>query len=91
METLTQDQRLHTKEYFNLWSESSSFPKVSLFLSFQTDQNIHKGVICQALLRLFLTKTPFHPRRVAFTVHERVQDTLKREKKRFHRTRILTQ
>ena len=33
-EILTQDQRLHTKEYFNLWSESSSFLKANLFLSF---------------------------------------------------------
>ena len=41
--TLTQDQRLHTKEYFNLWSENSSFPKANKFLSFQTDQNIQKG------------------------------------------------
>ena len=62
--TLTQDQRLHTKEYFSLWSENTSFPKANKFLSFQTDQNIHKGVICHAFLRVFPTNAPCHPRRV---------------------------
>ena len=48
IDTLTQDQRLHTKEYFSLWSENFSFPKANKFLSFQTDRKIQKGVICQA-------------------------------------------
>ena len=29
IDTLTQDQRLHTKEFFNLWSENSSLPNAN--------------------------------------------------------------
>ena len=43
IDTLTQDQRLHTKGFFNLWSQSSSLPNANIFLSFQTVQNIHKS------------------------------------------------
>ena len=74
--TLTQDQRLHTKEYFSLWSENSSFPKANKFLSFQTNQNIHKGAICQAFLQVFTTKAPCQPRRVSFTEPKRTQTTV---------------
>ena len=76
--TLTQDQRLHTKKCFSLWSENTSFPKTNKFLSFQTDQNIHKGVICHTFLRFFPTNAPCHPRRVSLTEPERTQS---REKK----------
>ena len=72
IDTLTQDQRLHTKEFFNLWSESSSLPNANIFLSFQTAQNIHKGAICQAFLRAFPTKAPCYPRRVSFIEQERI-------------------
>ena len=72
IDTLTQDQRLHTKEFFNLWSESSSLPNANIFLSFQTNQNIHKGVICQAFLRTFPTNASCHPRRVSFLEQERI-------------------
>ena len=72
IDTLTQDQRLHTKEFFNLWSESSSLPDANIFLSFQTVQNIHKGVICQTFLRVFPTKALCHPRRVSFIEQERI-------------------
>ena len=34
IDTLTQDHRLHTKEFFNLWNESSSLPNANKFLSF---------------------------------------------------------
>ena len=50
IDTLTQNQRLHTKEFLNLWSESSSLPNANRFLSFQTVQNIYKGAACQAFL-----------------------------------------
>ena len=50
---LTQDHRLHTKEIFNLWSESSSLLNTSKFLSFYTVQNIHKGVVCQVFYELY--------------------------------------
>ena len=43
IDTLTQDQRLHTKWFFNLWSQSSSLPNANIFLSFQTVQTIHKS------------------------------------------------
>ena len=33
-----QDHKLQTKEFFDLWIESSSFSKVIMFLSFQTLQ-----------------------------------------------------
>ena len=39
---LVQDQKLHTKEFFILWIESSSFSKAILFLSFQTAQKRHE-------------------------------------------------
>ena len=68
--TLTQDQRLYTKEFFNLWSESSSLANANIFLSFHTVQNKHKGVICQAFLRALPTKAPCHPIRVSFTEQE---------------------
>ena len=53
IDTLIQDQRLHTKEFFNLWSESSSLPNTNIFLSFHTIQNIHKGTICHAFYELY--------------------------------------
>ena len=64
---------------------------LELTLSFQTEQNIHKGVICQAFLWVFATNSSCHLRRVSFTIHERVQDIPKMEKRRVHRTRIFTQ
>ena len=91
IDTLTQDQRLHIKEFFNLWSESSSLPDANIFFSIQTVQNIHKGVICQTFLRVFPTKALCHPRRVSFIEQERIQATPKREKRRFHRTRVFAQ
>ena len=63
IDILTQDQRLHTKEFFNLWSESSSLPKANIFLFFQTNQNIHKETICQAFLRAFPHKHPMPPKK----------------------------
>ena len=65
--TLTQDHKLHTKKRFSLQSESTSSPKANKFLSFHTDQNIHKGAICHAFLRVFPTNAPCHPRRVSLT------------------------
>ena len=50
IDTLTQDQMLHTKEFFNLWSKGSSLPNTNKFLSFQIVQNIYKGAACQAFL-----------------------------------------
>ena len=91
IDTLTQDQRLHTKEFFNLWSKSSSLSNANIFLSFQTVQNIHKGIIYQAFLWVFPTKAPCHPRRVFFTEQERIQVTPKREKRRFHIIRVFAQ
>ena len=91
IDTLTQDQKLHTKEFFNLWSESSSLPNANKFFSFQTDQNIHKKAICQAFLRAFPTNALCHPRRVYFTEQERIQATPKKKKRRFHRTRVFAQ
>ena len=91
IDTLTQDQRLHTKEFFNLWSKSSSLSNANIFLSFQTVQNIHKGIIYQAFLWVFPTKAPCHPRRVFFTEQERIQATPKREKRRFHIIRVFAQ
>ena len=88
--TLTQDQRLHTKECFSFWSESTSFPKANKFLTFQTNQNIHKGAICHAFLRVFPTNAPCHPRRVSLTEPKRTQATPKREKRRFHNACVLT-
>ena len=89
--TLTQDQRLYTKEFFNLWSESSSLANANIFISFHTVQNKHKGVICQAFLRTLPTKAPCHLRRVSFTEQERIQATPTREKRRFQRTRVFAQ
>ena len=45
---------MHTKEYFNLWSESSPFAKAKKFLSFQTDQKIHKDLVLKNHSLLFL-------------------------------------
>ena len=68
--TLNQDHRLHIKEFFNLWSESSSFPNTNKFLSFHIVQNIHKGAACQVILRALPTNNPCHPKRVSFTEQE---------------------
>ena len=43
IDTLTQDQRLRTKGFFNLWSQSSSLPNANIFISLQIVQNIHKS------------------------------------------------
>ena len=58
IDTLTQDQILHTKEFFNLWSENSSLPNANKFFSFQTDQNIHKGTIHSPQSRIILHIQP---------------------------------
>ena len=91
IDTLTQDLRLHTKEFFNLWSENSSLLNTQIFLSFHTVQNKHKGAICQAFLRTLPIKAPCHPRRVFFIEQERIQATPKREKRRFQRTQVFAQ
>ena len=79
-DTLLQDHRLQTKEFFNLWSESSSLPNANKFLSFHTVQNIHKGVICQAFLRALPTNDPCHPRRVP-SLNKRESKTHQRRRK----------
>ena len=53
IDTLTQDQRLHIKEFFNLWSESSSLPNVNKFLFFHIVQNIHKGSLAKPFYELY--------------------------------------
>ena len=51
IDTLDQDDKLHTKEYFNLWTDNSSFSNVNKSFSFHIDKKIHKEATCQALLR----------------------------------------
>ena len=89
--TLDQDHRFYTKEFFNLWIDNSSLSNTIKFLFFHIVQNIHKGAACQAFLRPLSTNNPCHPRRVSFTEQERIQDTPKREKRRFQRTRVFAQ
>ena len=48
VDTLTQAQKLHTKEFFNLWSESSSLPNVNKFLSFHIVQLFNKFLIANS-------------------------------------------
>ena len=56
--TLDQDHRLHTKEFFNLWIDNSSLSNANKFLSFHTIQNIHKRATCHAFLLAVPTKDP---------------------------------
>ena len=77
-DTLNQDHKLHTKEFFNLWIDNSSLSNDNKFLSFHTVQNIHKGSACQTFLQALPMKDLCHPRKVSFSEHERTQDTPKR-------------
>ena len=90
-DTLDQDHKLYTKEFFNLWINNSSLSNANKFLSFQIVQNIHKGITCQALLRALPMKNPCHPSKISFIKQERTQDTAKREKSRCQRTRGFAQ
>ena len=49
--TLDQNHKLYTKEYFSLWTDNSPFPNAYKFFSFHTNQKMHKGATCQAFLQ----------------------------------------
>ena len=89
-DTLTQDHRLHTKNFSIFGMKAShcqtltnSFPSIL--------SKIHKGVIFQAFLWALPTNDPWHTRRVSFIEQERIQDTPEREKRRFQSTRVFAQ
>ena len=75
---LVQDQKLHKKEFFILWIESSSSSKAILFLFFHTAQKRQKGASIQAFLRFLPMKDPCQPSRVSLTENGRTQVTPKR-------------
>ena len=64
---LDHTQRLQTKEFFNLFIDSSSLSKAILFLSFHTAQKIHEGVAFHTFLRFLPILKPLHPLRVSLT------------------------
>ena len=73
-------QRLHTKEFFNLWIKSFSLSKAILFLSFQTAQKRHKGAAFHTFLRFLPKLKPHHPRRVSLTTKRKDPSNSKKSK-----------
>ena len=86
-----QDHKLHTEEYFNLWTENSSLSNVILFLSFHIAHKRHKGASFQVFLLFLPTKDPHQPRKVSLTEQGRTQVTPKRANNNSHKTLILMQ
>ena len=91
MEELAQDKRLQMKEFFNLWSDRTSFSKTILFLSFHTIQNKQRGAARQTLLCFLSFKGACQPKRVSLTEKGVTQLTPNKENKRSHKTFALGQ
>ena len=62
-----QDHKLHTKEFFIIWTKNSVLSNASKFLSFHTFEKIHIGTTFQDFLQALPTKEPCHPRSVSLT------------------------
>ena len=71
IEELTQDKRLQTNEFFNLWVDKASLSKTILFLSFQTVQNKQRGAARQAFLCFLSLKETYQLNRVSLTENGR--------------------
>ena len=65
--------------------------KTILFLTFQTDQNKHKGSAFQTILRILPKKDLFHPKRVSLTEERNTQDSPNKVKSNFHTSLVFSQ
>ena len=88
---LVQIKKLHKKENFNTWSESSTFSKTLLFLSFQTVQNGLRGATLHAFFLFFPTKWPCQPRSISLTEECTTQTTPSKENTNCHNKLALEQ
>ena len=70
--------------------DSTYSSKVTLFPTFQTDQNKHKRFASQTVLRFLPTKDPFHPKRVSLTEEGNTQDTPNKVKNNFHTSLVFS-
>ena len=81
IDTLTQDQRLHTKEFFNLWNESSSLSNTNKFISFHIVQNTQGGRL-PSIFMSFTHKRPMtHKKSFLHWTRKNSRHTREREKK----------
>ena len=62
-ETLDQDHKLHTKEFFNLWIDNSSLSNANKFLFFHIVQNIYKRGYFPSLFMDFTHEGPMPPKK----------------------------
>ena len=85
------DQSEKTKKAFSLCRDNIPSSKAMLFLTFQTDQNKHRGATFHTLLRFLPIQAPSHPTRVSLTEEGNTQHTPNKVKNRFHIVLVFSQ
>ena len=71
--------------------DSTPTSKAMLFLTFQTDQNKHRGAIFHTVLRCLPTQAPSQPTRVSLTEEVNTQHTPSKVKNIFHTSLVFSQ
>ena len=87
---LDSNQSKYTKNAFRLCMDSTPPSKASLFLT-QTDQNKHKRLAFQTVLRFLPTKDHFHSKKVSLTEEGNTQYTSNKVKNSFHTSLVFSQ
>ena len=79
------------KNFFSLWSKSSSLLKILWLCSFQIHQNKQIGATCQTILLFLSSSLNFHSRKRFFTETRNTHFKLKTTNKKVHSTLVLSQ